>query len=125
MQKYLIETSAWIESLRVNGKTQVKQTVQSLMENAEIAICYPVLLELFNGAKGHAEIKFLSELQQTITILETTEEVWEKSIAYAKLLRSKGKTIPNIDILIKATADYYQYQIFSIDSDFAQMEMIL
>ncbi len=48
----LVDTSAWIESLRPSGDRAVAERVRSLLVNGDAAWCAMARLELWNGAWG-------------------------------------------------------------------------
>ena len=60
----LIDTSSWIEAFRTSGDPIVRQRVENLMLEGKAAWCEMIALELWNGAKGDAERKMLSELER-------------------------------------------------------------
>ena len=57
----LIDTSCWIEALRVSGDPVIREKVKELLIEGRAAWCDMVLLELWNGARGDAERKMLKE----------------------------------------------------------------
>ncbi len=96
----LIDTSSWIEALRVAGNSLVRKRVEKLMLDGNAAWCDMISLELWNGAKGESERKMLKELENEITMLPTTSEVWMLAKSLAQKCRKSGKTIPSTDLLI-------------------------
>ena len=67
----LIDTSSWIEALRLAGRSDVRERVLVLMTDGRAAWCDMVAVELWNGSKGDYERQKLSELEKEITCLET------------------------------------------------------
>ena len=59
----LIDTSSWIEALRVSGRTDIRQIVLNLMIEGCAAWCDMVALELWNGARGKDEKQKLLALE--------------------------------------------------------------
>jgi predicted nucleic acid-binding protein len=45
----LVDSSAWIEALRRNGKLEVKLAIQALNEEYEAAWCSVIKLEVLGG----------------------------------------------------------------------------
>ena len=80
----LIDTSSWIEALRVSGKTETRHRVHGLMTDGLAAWCDMIAVELWNGARGDYEKQKLSELEKEITCLETTPRVWQLARDLAK-----------------------------------------
>ncbi len=100
----LIDTSSWIEALRVTGKREVRERVMNLMVEGRAAWCDMVAIELWNGARGDYERQRLSELDKEITCLQITLEVWQKARVLAQQCRLSGQTVPSADLVIAACA---------------------
>lgn len=100
----LIDTSSWIEAMRRDGDATVRVRVQSLMQGGEAAWCDFVRLELWNGLRGAAEQKHMEALERDVTLLPTTEAVWNRSMDLARRARAAGITAPGADVLIAACA---------------------
>lgn len=107
----LIDTSSWVEALRQKGDAEVRRRVQILLQGAEAAWCDLVRVELWNGLRGPAERKMMEQLEADITLLPTTDRVWEKSRELARRCRNQGLTVPATDLIIAACAWDHQVEI--------------
>lgn len=96
----LIDTSCWIEALRVSGNTETRFKVKEKLVEGRAAWCDMIFLELLNGAKGDPEIKMINDLAEEITMLPISDEVWSLARKLAKKCRESGITVPSTDILI-------------------------
>jgi predicted nucleic acid-binding protein len=96
----LIDTSCWIEALRVSGNAKIRERVKELLIEGRAAWCDMVLLELWNGAQGDSERKMLKDLIKEITMLPISPEVWSLARKLAEKCREGGKTVPSTDVLI-------------------------
>ncbi len=96
----LIDTSCWIEALRVSGNKKIRKKVHELLVEGRAAWCEMILLELWNGARGRSERRMLDDLKQEITMLPISGEVWSLARKLARDCREEGKTVPSTDILI-------------------------
>jgi len=96
----LIDSSCWIEALRVSGNTEIREKVKDLLVEGRAAWCDMILLELWNGARGDSERKMLSDLKEEITMLPISDEVWSLARRLAGKCREEGKSVPSTDILI-------------------------
>lgn len=114
----LIDTSAWIHSLRSDGDMSVRARVAALLESGEAAWCPMVRLELWNGARGAHEHRVLADLQGELPELAIDTHVWTVACDLAKKARSKGKTVPSTDILVAACARHHHVEIEHADSHF-------
>lgn len=121
----LIDSSAWIEALRVNGKEEIRSRVKELLISGDARIAEPILLELFNGARGKKELDTIKELSETVPILKCNEKIFLSAYECAVELRAKGLSVPAMDILIYCIASFYKSGIFHNDSDFIAMQELL
>jgi predicted nucleic acid-binding protein len=103
-RQVLIDTSSWIEALRVNGNPEVRNRVFSFMIEGRAAWCDMVALELWSGAQGDYEKKKLRELEKEIICLQTSSEVWQLARTLAQECRKSGHTVPSADLIIAACA---------------------
>ncbi len=120
----LIDTSSWIETLRENGRDEIREKVTKLTLEGRAAWCEMVRLELWNGVRGERERQILKRIEQDITRLPITPEVWEKSIALSQLCRRIGKTVPSTDILIAACAWHHGVEIEYCDHHFSILQTV-
>ena len=114
----LIDTSAWIEFLRVGGNANIEARVRQLLLTNQAAWCDIVQLELWNGAGSERDRKLLREFEIDVVNLETNEAVWTLSRDLARRARSKGVTVPAADILIAACAFHHEVEIETADNHF-------
>jgi len=107
----LVDTSSWIEALRVSGRRDVRERVRFLLINDLAVWCDMVAVELWNGARGGYERKKLGELESEIECLPTTGEAWNLARKLARECRSAGKTVPSADLVIAACALFHNVGI--------------
>ena len=122
--RVLIDTSSWIEALRIGGNDLIAKRVMKIFTDGYACVNEIILLELWNGAQGDREIKFLKKFQKEIDVFSITSDVWDKSYHIARFTRNIGKTIPSSDILIFATAKYYNVTLDHCDKHFDMLERI-
>ncbi|MCB1175066.1 MAG: PIN domain-containing protein [Leptospiraceae bacterium] len=121
----LIDTSAWIEALRKKGNQQIRKQVASALESGEARTSEMIMLELWNGARGKAELAMLKDIENTIPTLSCTTQVFELANQIARSCRSKGLTVPATDILIFSVAQAYEAALLANDSDFDRIQQLL
>jgi predicted nucleic acid-binding protein len=114
----LIDTSAWIETLRTDGDEQIRATVTAAVTAGLAVLCDLVLLELWNGARGDAEQQILGRLEENLECVPTTPEVWTAARALASACRSNGWTVPATDLLIAACAQSHGLDLIHRDGHF-------
>ncbi len=117
----LLESSAFIENLRENGRRDIKARVKAALLNSKAALCEPVLLELWGGCKAGKEAKVLKAFESTLPMLECDALVWHHARNNARLFRAKGFTFSNFDILIFSIALRHNAGIIAVDKAYAQM----
>ena len=120
----LIDTSAWVEALRADGDDSMRREVQLALEDGTAAFCDMILLELWSGARGNRERKYLKALEGDIECLPTTAEVWKRSRDLARRCRQAGLTIPATDILIAACALHHGARVLHRDRHFEQIQKL-
>lgn len=114
----LVDTSAWICSIRRTGFEPIKKVVALGLEENLIAITDIIRLELLIGTR--LESKFV-ELQNKLTALhhlEMNPPIWRDSERLAFQLQRKGISIPITDILIATLSIYYQCPLLHYDNHF-------
>jgi predicted nucleic acid-binding protein len=122
--RVLVDTSAWIETLRRNGDPEVRASVRAATREGRAVLCDLVLLELWNGAQGADEHRILRELEQTIEKVPTSPAVWEVACELARMCRKAGITAPATDVLIAACAAHYKLEILHRDAHLNQIARV-
>ena len=116
----LVDSSAWIESLRRTGRIEVKLAIEGLLEVYEAQWCSPVRLEVLGGARPE-ERRRLGHHFSIIPYRVCTEKDWERAVALAWLLRDKGLNIPWLDVLIAAISIHDNVRLYTTDAHFAKI----
>ena len=114
----LVDTSAWIDALRTDGDAAVRAEVRSVVSQGAALFCDMVLLELWNGASGKAEVRLLADLERDLGCVDTTAEVWSVAKVMARACREKGITIPATDLLVAACAEAHGLSLLHHDAHF-------
>lgn len=116
--RVLVDTSAWIETLRRNGDPEIRASVRAATREGRAVLCDLVLLELWNGAQGSDEHRILRELESTIDKVPTPPAIWEAASELARTCRRAGVSAPATDVLIAACAEYHDLEILHRDAHF-------
>jgi hypothetical protein len=120
----LVDTSAWVEALRKNGRAEFKERVKALMQAQEAAACEMVLLELWNGVQGDEEKKSLAAIERHVKLLPLTSDVWKSAYELARQSRVRGLTIPATDLLVAACARCNGAELYHNDSHFSLLAAV-
>lgn len=116
----LVDSSAWIESLRRNGDLRVKLAIEGLLDAYEAQWCSSVRLEVLGGARVE-ERGHLGERFSVIPYRPCREDDWERAVALAWRLRGNGVTVPWLDVLIAAIAIEDGVRLYAIDAHFQEI----
>lgn len=119
--RILVDTSAWIEFLREGGDPEVQEAVRAALDAGRAVLCDLVLLELWNGARGKRQPRFLQVLEETLESLPTNEAVWSRARELARRSRAGGLTVPATDLLIAALARVHGSQLLHCDSHYDRL----
>jgi predicted nucleic acid-binding protein len=116
----LVDSSAWIESLRRDGDLKVKLAVEGLLEAYEAQWCAPVRLEVLGGARLEERTR-LGKHFSVIPYRPCREDDWDRAVALAWRLRGKGLNLPWLDVLIAAIAIHDDLRLYAIDAHFQEI----
>ncbi len=120
-RRFLIDTSAWIETLRPGGQPAIRARVSELTTEDRAVLCDLVRVELWNGARGEGEIRLLREMEENLATVPTTPEVWDLARSWARLARGEGLTVPATDLLIAACAAHHGLGLVHQDAHFEKL----
>jgi predicted nucleic acid-binding protein len=116
--RVLVDTSAWIETLRRNGDPDLCALVRAATMEGRAVLCDLVLLELWNGAQGIGEHRIVRELELTVEKVPIPPAIWRAAAELTRTCRAAGVSAPVTDILISACAEYYELEILHRDAHF-------
>jgi len=119
--KYLLDTNAVIAFLRNDEKI-----VEKIKEKAEIYMPVTVVGELYFGAfksrKREENLKKIAKLLEDMIVLENNVQTARIYGEIKKILKDKGKPIPENDIWIAAIAKQYNLLLITTDIHFNEIE---
>lgn len=120
----LIDTSIWVISFKRNCPTEISSFVKDLIFKREAAIAPPVILEILRGSRDKKEYQHLLERLSVLPYLPVTDEIWQYSYSLSFALKTKGITIPSIDILIASISLVSDYTLLHKDKHFETIKGI-
>lgn len=120
-RRFLVDTSAWIETLRTNGDPAVRARISALTADDRVVLCDQVRLELWNGARSATDHRLLRSLEEHIETVPTLPAVWTLARDYARAARGQGLPVPAADVLIAACAEYHGLGLIHQDSHFERL----
>jgi predicted nucleic acid-binding protein len=116
----LVDTSAWIDFLRATERPAHRAVRQLLLDEAELAITEPVVMELLAGARSSREAEDLVEqlLAFPLLPLEGLRDFEDAAHIY-RTCREAGETVRSqIDCLIAVPAIRAGASLLHADRDF-------
>ncbi len=116
----LVDSSAWIESLRRKGDMHVKLAVEGLLDAYEAMWCSPVRLEVLGGARRDERAR-LGRMFSVIPYRSCKEDDWDRAVALAWRLRGRGLTVPWLDVLIASVAIHDEVRLYAVDKHFREI----
>ena len=97
-ESILVDTSVWIASFK--GKpADITAMTRQLLNNDRALTCGPVLFEIHRGLRP-SEQRRIIPLMKALVCLPFDEQDWELTGKLDASLRSKGNTIPHLDLLL-------------------------
>lgn len=117
MNKYLVDTSVWIEFFR-GKKNIIKKRLEKLLDENQAVVSGIILAELLTGISNEKDQRFLEECFLGLPYLETTREMFTAAGKMGAALRKKGITLPISDLLIAALARTHALTVLTLDNHF-------
>ncbi len=120
----LVDTSAWIEFFRRDGKLETKLAVRGLLDKYEATLCGPVEMEFLGGALPKEKTRLLSWFN-ILPYVRNNQKIWRQAADTYSLLRQGGLTVPWNDALIATITLGQACRVFANDKHFTAMAPIL
>lgn len=114
----IIDTSAWLLALRKEFHPVIKERIEKILLESEVAVTGIIILELLGGTKTENEYYRLKSRLDSLYYIEADKSLWNNSSRLAFDLRRKGITIPFTDIFIAASTINTNAKLIHADSHF-------
>ncbi|KKL69888.1 hypothetical protein LCGC14_2110390 [marine sediment metagenome] len=114
----IIDTSAWLLALRKEFHPVIKERIEKILLESEVAVTGIIILELLGGTKIENEYYRLKSRLDSLYYIEADKSLWNNSSRLAFDLRRKGITIPFTDIFIAASTINTNAKLIHADSHF-------
>lgn len=121
----LIDTSAWVEAMRLQGDKTIRDEVNAALRAGRARFCDIVRLELWNGIGGDKERKWLMEMELTVETVPTDDAVWTEATRLARETRRQGLSLPATDLLVAACSRVHGLEILHRDGHFDRLALLL
>ncbi len=121
----LVDSSAWIEASRAGGDSKTKAHLENLIHTGHTAMCEPVWLELYQGARGKREELQLEHWRSLSVWVDFDAACWKEAAKNGRLCQRAGVNVPFGDLLVDACARRYQIGLLERDRHFAMIAKVL
>ena len=98
--------------------------MRELLDRGEVATCGPVTAELLAGADGDVGERMWATLL-SLPWAELASSGWREVGEIARRLRRAGQTLPLTDLAIAVAATRAGYALWSLDSDFDRIAVVM
>jgi predicted nucleic acid-binding protein len=112
----LVDTSAWVDFFR--GRGALAETVDSLLETNDVALCGPVVTELRRGLRPRERARVMA-LLEACHLLEQPPRLWEDAGELGFAAGRRGATAKTLDLLIAVYALHHSVPLLTKDRDFS------
>lgn len=119
----LIDTSVWIDYF-LKKNALLEQTLDLLLDNAQVATAAIIVAELTQGARDKKEIEKIKGHFKPLHWLPGTDRHWEMAGELSLQLRQTGKKINLTDCYIASLAKSASANLFSLDKHFTWIAKI-
>lgn len=118
----VVDSSIWIEAHRRPAAATAAVLAQ-LLEADEVALALPVRLELLAGVASRDRAALARGLS-ALPLLRPTAETWTTIERWVPEAARRGQRFALADWLIAALADDIGALVWSLDADFARLELL-
>jgi len=116
----LVDTSVWIEFLDRNNPS-VRQDLEMLLRQGEVATAGLVLAELRSGCRSAAQVRELLQALDPLLYVETDRHSWLSAGGLVAECAARGYQVGVADCLLAALAIRENAFIFTLDRDFERI----
>lgn len=103
-ERYLVDTSLWIEALRPGGREDVARWFKETLLQEAVILAPPVKAELLIGARDERQFAELEKMLGALPMLKDVPKVWQAAAELGFRTRRRGVSVPLVDLLIAAWA---------------------
>ena len=114
----LIDSSAWIEFYRKEGKNEYKSWISKAIGDNETAVNGIIQAEILSFTKTRSDYNSVFSDFSSLHNLELNAPVFSKTSEIGLNLRNKGITIPLADLIIASCALVYDTELIHFDSHY-------
>lgn len=118
----LADTSIWIDFFR--GREPAAEHLDRALQEPGVVVCGPVAAELLAGTPAQAREALWLAIG-SLPIVELTYADWTAAGQHAYTLRTRGVSVPLLDIMIGIAATRAGARLWTRDRDFDQLTPVV
>lgn len=115
--KVLVDTSCWIAAARDPDGFEFS-VIKSLIKENVVVTSSLIIAELFKGARGNKEIRFMEEEFLEIPVVKGLDSLGAKIGRLGFKLKKRGYTIATLDLALGVLAMKNDLLLYSLDHHF-------
>jgi len=115
----LLDNSAWARLTEPSLSPQRIEEIATALEQREIAVCLPFLLEAGYSARNAAEHRELLDELLALPLLEIDAQIERRAVqAQRQLARVAHHRLPPVDLIMAAIAERHHIGVLHYDGDY-------
>ena len=115
----VVDTSIWVEALR-QAQSPAAETLRGLLDADEVALPFPVRLELSSGVTRRDRAS-LKRALSSLPVMLPSDATWRQLERWIDDAANAGQRFAISDLLIAALADEIGALVWTRDGDFQRM----
>ena len=122
----IVDTSAWIEFFKPQGRTQVKSVMTAALEEGIVVTVAPILVELLVGLNParRTDARAIDRLGD-LAVVSLDWNACELAGMFGRTLAGRGRRVPTVDLLMAGAAAVAGHEIWHVgDQHFAWIKQI-
>ncbi|MBN2425828.1 MAG: PIN domain-containing protein [Calditrichaceae bacterium] len=125
--KVIVDTCVWSLALRrdVASNQKIVKELSELIKDVRVQLIGPIRQEILSGIKSDLQFSELRDYLSVFMDLPIETIDYEKAAEFYNTCRKKGIQVSNIDFLICALAFHRDFEIFTLDKDFENIQKII
>ena len=114
----VVDSSAFIEFYRPNGRPEVRETVAEWLAADKVAVNGIIQTEVVSFAKGIAAYEKLRDDFKAFHWLDLTRRIFDRAAEMGYELRTSGVTVPATDLIIASSSMAIDAELYHLDRHF-------
>ncbi len=114
----LVDTSVWIDFFQDSESRHAATLELLIRDNNRAVICGIILQEILQGIRDEKSYAWTKDRLSRLPYLEADKETYLYASSLYRVLRTKGITIPSVDVTLAALAVTMGIPFFTRDDHF-------